>query len=441
MAISKTGILWLAIYLGGLGMSFIKGPIIGLMTYMFTYYTQFSWARGVKIGLHRWSLYAAIVLLGSYLLARGKYAREAFKTMPQLKWLILIIINMLFVSFFAADPAENQEAVTDFIKLVILYFLIGNIVKTRMHYRMFIWIQLWGNFLLGWLAFTKGDMVGGRLENIGAAGIKGSNHLANHLVMIIPFIGNLVLFGNKWEKLAAIGGAPFILNALVLCNSRGAFLGLGFMLLSILILSKSENRSRIIVGLVLAGVLFSFIGDERIWNRLQTIQTYEEDGSAMGRIDSWMGALEMIADYPLGQGGGGFQAHSHTYIPEIVARHDGQPRSVHNTFLLMATDWGIQGFTLFMIFYFSVFKELHKIRKRSGTDHDNFYHIESVAIEVALVGFLVSATFGSRIYGEGVYWYCALTAALSNIQQNAILKQSTKEKTEPEKMQLEYGLS
>ncbi len=442
MAVSKTGLLWLIIYIGGLGTTFIKGPIIGLLTYMFTFYTQFSWARGVKVGLYRWSFYAAIVLLASYLLKRGSYAKEAFSRIPQLKWLILIIINMLFVSLFAADPKENQEAVVDFIKLVVLYYLIVNIVKTRMHYRMFIWVQIWGNFLLGWLAYTKGDMVGGRLENIGAPGIRGSNHLANHLIMSLPFIGNLTLFGNKWEKLGAIAAAPFILNALVLCNSRGAFLGIALMLVTILVLSKSQNRSRIIIGLVLAGVLFTFLADERILNRLQTIQSYEEDGSAMGRIDSWVGALKMVSDYPFGKGGGGFQAYSHVYIPEIVEKHGGEPRSVHNTFLLMATDWGIQGFFLFFIFYFSTFLELHKIRRRSGTDHDNFYYVESVAIEVALVGFLVSATFGSRIYGEGVYWYCALATALSNIQQNEILKQSIEKASEEEdeEVELEYDI-
>ncbi len=440
MSVSKTGILWLVVYVGGLGFSFIKGPIIGLMAYMFTFYTQFSWARGVKIGLSRWSFYAAIVLMGSLFLNRGNDAHLSFKKMPQMKWLVLIVINMLFVSLFAADQTENQEAVIDFIKLVILYFLIASIVKTRMHYRMFIWIQLWGNFLLGWMAFTRGDMVGGRLENIGAPGIKGSNHLSNHLIMIIPFIGNLVLFGNKWEKMAAIGAAPFILNALILCNSRGAFLGVGLMFVAILVLSKSENRNRIMVGLLIGSIAFFSLADERVWNRMQTIETFEEDGSAMGRIDSWLGALEMVADHPLGKGGGGFQFYSPVYIPEIVASHGGENRSVHNTYLLMATDWGIQGLILFMIFYYATFMELHKIRKRVGTDHDNFYYVESVAIEVALIGFLISAAFGSRIYGEGVYWYCALATALSNIQQNEILKQSSKEGLEKD-IQLEYSLS
>ncbi len=114
----KTGIMWLLLYVGGLSSSFIKGPIFGLLTYMFTFYTQFTWAKSPSntLGLHRWSMYASIVVLVSYIIKRGNQERLPYFKMPQMKWLILIMVNMLFVSFFAANPAKNEVVIIDFVK-------------------------------------------------------------------------------------------------------------------------------------------------------------------------------------------------------------------------------------------------------------------------------------------------------------------------------------
>ena len=345
-----------------------------------------------------------------------------YMKMPQMKWLLLIVLNMLLVTPFAADPGANQAAITSFAKILGLYYLIICIVQNKMHYKLFIWVQVWGNFLLGWHAFTRGKFTGGRLENIGVPGARGSNLVASHLLLILPFVGTWVLFGSKWERLAAIVAAPFVINALILCRSRGAFLAIAVMGLVAGLLAKKGVRVKIVVGLLLGGILFVQLTDPGFWTRIRTIKTYQQEGSAMGRIASWKRAIDMIGDYPLGKGGGGWEAYSPIYIPEIVASHRGQRRTVHNTFLMMATDWGIQGLFCLVAFLIGTIRELHRIRKRRGTNDDQFYHLESMTIEIAIIGFLVGATFLNRIYAEGFYWYCALTTALSNIQQSELLE-------------------
>lgn len=113
---------------------------------------------------------------------------------------------------------------------------------------------------------------------------------------------------------------------------------------------------------------------------------------------------------------------SPVYIPDIVYAHGGEHRSVHNTFIMMATDWGIQGLTLWLLFLGSTCQELHRIRKRRGAKDEEFYIQESIAIEASIIAFLVAALFGNRIYAESLYWFCALATALSNIQQSELIE-------------------
>jgi len=419
---SKTGIVWLIIYLGGFAASFVYGPIYGLLTYMFTFYTMFSWAKSVRraTGLYRVSFYAGVVFLISYLLGKKRLKKKFHLKSPQLKWLILISINMLVVSVFAVDPKGNKEVVIQFLKTIGLYYLIINVIRTKKDYKLFIWQQLWGNFLFGWQAFGGGKTRGGRLEEIGGPGIENSNYLANHLIMICPFIGNMVLFCGKWERIAVILASPFILNAIILCNSRGAFLAIIVMLLILLLFSQKQVKKKIVFGAVLGSILFLQLADENFWSRTKTITTYTEDGSATSRLDTWLAALRMISDYPYGQGGEGWEYYSPEYIPAEVASHGGQARSVHNTFLQVTTNFGIQGLILYLIFIANLILELHNMRKRYGTNDDRFYHTESLAIEVSLIGFLVAGFFGDRAFAEPFYWFCALATALSNMQQNEL---------------------
>ena len=109
------------------------------------------------------------------------------------------------------------------------------------------------------------------------------------------------------------------------------------------------------------------------WSRMQTIETYEEEGAAIGRLVTWYGAVEMIKDQPFGAGGKGWYLSSPQYVPELVEAYEGKPRSVHNIFLQLTTSWGIQGFMLYAVFILVTFVQLHKIRKRKGTQNDVFY--------------------------------------------------------------------
>ncbi len=419
---SKTMIGWMFIYFIGLIASLAIDPFYGVLTYIYEYYTHRSWAKDVYPPL-RWSFVIAAVIMVSYFIHWNKVRNRSFSD-PSLKYLLILLINMAILTPFAISVELSYERLIVFLKLAGLYYFVSRIIRDRKKYNQFIWLQVWGNFLFGWHAFRKGGITGGRLENIGGVDTTGSNYLANHMIMILPFIGNMFFFGNKWVRIGALTAAPFIINALILCNSRGAFLAMIAMAISFLFLSNAIKirgyRIKAIIGLALGSILFLWLTNAQFWERMWTIQTYEGDTSATSRVDTWKAATRMIRDHPLGSGGDGWELSSPKYIPEIVERHEGELRTVHNTYLMMATDWGIQGLVLYSLFLLMIFVKLHKIRKREGSKDDLFFKSESLAIEIALIGFLVAAFFGNRIYAEGIYWYCALAASLDNIQRKEL---------------------
>lgn len=413
---SKTVIVWLAIYVSGLLASLARGPIFALLIYMFTFYTHFGWAE--EIAHHRLSMYAACSILIAYILHYNNLTRTAYLTAPPMKWLLLFLVNMLFVTPFAVDPVHNQKTIEFFIKLIVLYFLIVHTIRTVKEYKWFIWLQIWGNYLFGWQGYQEGS-TGGRLEGIGGPSTNTSNSLANHMLVIIPFINNLFFQGNKWEKMAAIWAAPFILNAIILCNSRGAFLGLLAMIALMFLRAPAQIRKKYLIGFILGGILFFYLTNETFWNRMFTIDDYGKDRSS-SRIVTWTGAVEMIKDYPWGRGGDSFLYYSPVYIPEIVAAHGGKARSVHNSYLQVATNYGLQGLFFYLMFIFSTFRILRKTKKMCTHDKDENMVSECTAIEIGLAGFLIAAIFGARPYSEVLYWFSALACVLYNIKSNEI---------------------
>jgi O-antigen ligase len=408
----KTVILWVACYFGLLAASFF-GPIFALLAYLLDYYQHpdIRW-WGQYLPNLRWSLVSSCVLLGSYLVNFGSPMRPISK-LAQTWWLLGLLLFAALNTPFAVDVSRSWEEFVTLAKLVLLYALIAGSIRTKQHFNWFVAAMILGGFLWGLDAHLDPDRVAGRLQRIGGPDSYNDNSAAAHLLTTLPFLGVAVWVGRRWEKGLAIVAAPFILNTIVLCNSRGATLGIVVSGLAAIMLVPRRYRLRIGAAVIAGGLLFAHLTDDTFVERQLTLLSDERDSSSQGRIDTWKGAVELIEDHPFGSGGGGFDALSPKYIPEIVDAYGGEPRTVHNTFLIVATDWGLQGLICFFGFLGATIISLHRIRRETT---DLTISLQAFAIESALLGFLMAAVFINRPYAEVLYWLAGLTAALRNIQ-------------------------
>jgi O-antigen ligase len=204
--------------------------------------------------------------------------------------------------------------------------------------------------------------------NIGSADTLNDNLAAAHLLTVLPIMCVFALTAkDKRLRVLAVVAAPFIVNTFILCNSRGATVGLAAGFLMAILAARTGYRGRMIGVAIAVSILFYVLADPQFIERQQTIT---DDDAGAERIETWQGASRLLMDHPLGVGGGGFEYLSPVYIPAIVEKYDGERRSVHNTYMLVATEWGIQGFLLYAGFLGTTFWMLHRVRRRSQGPDD-----------------------------------------------------------------------
>src|SRR5207245_7011848 len=89
--------------------------------------------------------------------------------------------------------------------------------------------------------------------------------------------------------------------------------------------------------------------------RQQSTITYEEDTSAMSRIDNWKFCWKVATDNPLTGAGFDFQTRAvfARYAPEFLIKYNGKIWDTHNIFLGILTSHGFPGllaFTMMIVF-------------------------------------------------------------------------------------------
>ena len=264
---------------------------------------------------------------------------------------------------------------------------------------------------------------------IGGPDSFNDNEAAAHVIPTLPFLALFFWQGNKWQRILALVAAPFIVNMLILCNSRGATVGITAAIVAGLLLMNWRLRLRMALVAVAAIPLVLSLVDQRFIDRQLTLMQFMEegldgqelqnDGAANERVLSWKGGLRLIGDRPLGVGGGGYDLLSPVYAPEVVEAHEGELRAVHNTYLWAAADWGVGGLVALLGFIGSALLTLHRIRRQTANET---LKLESLTLEVSLIAFLGAAVFINRMYAEILYWLVALAASLANIHESGAVQ-------------------
>lgn len=413
---SLTALFWLAIYCGLALASFVN-PVFGMLGYFHEYYNrpELKW-WGKDLPDLRWNFMIAAVLGVSFLLRRGSLRKMCDLRNPTIPWLLMLQVIMVIVSaMFAVSPPLSWHWTTQWAKTALIFpFLLIGAIRSRGAFNTFVAAHMLGGLWWGWDSWQDPKRSQGRLQNVGSGDTQDDNAAACHLVTILPLtIVYLLTEKDKKLRLIALAAAPFIINTIILCNSRGATLAMVGGLLATLFLIRHGYRLRLgLIGVALAaGILF--LADAQFIKRQQTTVEHE-DGSSRERIESWIAGFRLVRDYPQGTGGRGFHLLSGRYIPAIVDAHSGELRGPHNTYVMVASEWGVLGFIAYIGYFASTFMMLRRVKKAAkGQD---FYYWRALGLQVGLIGYLIASTFASRLYAEIGYWMVGAVFALYRLQ-------------------------
>lgn len=416
---SITALLWALLYCGSILLAF-SNPLFASLGYLLEYYMRpdLKW-WGDDLPVLRYNLIISLTLGMTFLLRRSSLREMPEIRNPILPWLLCLLGIMLAVTLtFAVDTMVSWQWMVQWTKIAIIFpLLVIGVVRDRKGFNLFMIVSILGAFWWGWESYLDPSREAGRLKSVGSGDSADDNGAAAHLVTVLPLAATYALVERDWRlRLPALIAIPFIVNTIILCNSRGSTVGMGVALLAALFLIKRGKRLRF-AGAGAAMVLVVFLmADEQFISRQQTTANYEEDNSARQRLVTWQGAAELVKDHPLGTGGRGFHLLSPIYIPEIVAAHGGDRRAPHNTWVMAASEWGIAGFICYVGIYLTTLLTLEKVKRRASTDDQSFYYWRAFSMQMGLIAFLTASTFTDRFYAEAGYWLVALTFALYRIQ-------------------------
>ena len=434
---NKMVVIWMILAAVLAVRSFSK-PSYAVSFYMLTFFAHpVFWWWGDMIRGYRWNLYAGVLLLFSLFMTRADdaFTRDNPLRTNTARILGFLVLNIIVVHvLFAANPDSSIGWIILRLKFVLLFFLLQYAIRDERDYRIVTWAIVLGMGYIGYEATIqgRGHFSGGRLEGIGAAGVDSSNQLASLLVTALP-LGTTLLFTAipKWQKAAVVVLCACAFNVVLLCNSRGSFLGalLAGVVFMAMASGPARKRSLRLAALALVGTL-ALLRDPEIINRFMTTfnEEAERDNSAESRLLFWGAGLRMLANYPFGSGGNSFStARGWRFMPGGTAGAErvGDTRALHNGYVTEATDYGVQGFTLTMLFIGSIWVTALRGRRAALKAGDANAVMIYALFAAAVTAWMVSSMFGDYLDEEWSFWTAAMAHSYLRLQLFASAQQPT----------------
>lgn len=379
-------------------------PYIGVYMWSWLSYMnphRFSW--GFAYNMPFAAITAGSLIIGLFLTKE----KNKFPITPiTVIWLIFIF--WITLSTFTAISVETSIGEWKrVIKIQLITLLTLLLINTREKLNQLIWVIALSIGFFGikgglFVAATAGSFrVWGPPESF----IAGNNEIALALLMVLPFMWYLrSQSSNVWIRHALIIAILLCVLSIISSYSRGAFVA--FTAVMMIFWMKSNKKFLIGLALVIvAAAVLSFM-PSHYFERINTIQNYEEDGSAMGRINAWYFAFNLATEHPLT--GGGFGTFTKelflSYAPDPFKHHDA-----HSIYFEVLGEQGFIGLFLFITLWLLSYRTCRNIKKQVR-DNDNLRWAETLAsmIQVSLVAYGVGGAFLGLAYFDLPYHIMAI---------------------------------
>ena len=327
-------------------------------------------------------------------------------------------LTTMFAMYFDASLVMLSRVSKTMLMTVVLVMLI----KTREQIRLLAWVMV---VSIGYYG-TKGGVFtllsGGSNIVWGPSGsyIEGNNEVALAFITIIPIIYYLAITEtNKWVKRGLVTAIGLCAIAALGSYSRGALLGIGAMLFFLWMKSpKKAGMGLVLVLLVPLAIMFM---PEKWTSRMETINTYHEDSSAMGRINAWWMAYNLAKDRPLG---GGYEIWNGTVF-QLYAPDPNDPHAAHSIYFQALGEHGFVGLGLYLLLAFLTFKKAMWIVKNTEKRDDLKWAAQlATMIQVSLIGFGVGGAFLSLLYYDVPYYLMGIIVVLGVLVDTQLKQES-----------------
>ena len=403
------GLVFFLVFVASLPLIFVS-PFNGvLIWYVFSLGNFHTLTWGFFSDLN-YAYVIAIVTCVSWMISPVE--KKRLPLTPLVVLTLLFAVWMTITSLFALAPTDDVWAKWTVVAKILFMCLVGfALTTTRERVDQLIWavvlpVGFWG--VKGTISVA---LHGGGSQIHGPDGgiTAGNNEFGLALVMILPLLYyQWRLAVNRHIRRGLVVMGFMITVAIVFTYSRGALIGICAM--GVVFWFRSPAKLSIGLTIVILAAA-GYAATPQSWrDRMLTIETYDSDASAMGRIQYWRTALRIAELHPIV--GGGFKV---TFWPGITNRMlEGttiprleKPRAVHSIYFDALSEHGWVGLALFlMIGAYSWFTCSWLIRKSRDRPDLDWANLLGRMGQPVLVGFWAAGAFASLAYFDQ-YW-CVL---------------------------------
>jgi putative inorganic carbon (hco3(-)) transporter len=399
------GLLFFAAFLSSLPFIWIS-PFNGVLAwYVFSLGNFHTMIWGLLSNLY-YAWVISIVTCISWWMSRTDPKRLPLT--PLVVLTLLFVLWMMITTLFALGQSDDvwQEWTRD--QKMLFMCLVGYaLTTTRERVNQLIWVVL---LTLGFWG-VKGGILGSLRGFTMIHGPDGGMNSPNNefgvsLIMVLPLVFyQWQIATNRYIRLGLMGMGFLLGLAVILTYSRGALLGVSAMTAVLWLKSRGKIPGAFLI-LAVAVFVYSF-APERWFDRMNTIEHYEGEGSAETRLYIWQVSLKIAEERPFL--GGGFRiTHWPNETNRLLTHSSLQrmrlPLAAHSIYFDVLSEHGWVGLILFlMIGGYSWLNCSWLVRRSRHRPELAWANTLGRMGQAVLVGFWVGGAFQSLAYFDE-YW-------------------------------------
>ncbi len=225
-----------------------------------------------------------------------------------------------------------------------------------------------------------------------------NNAFAIANLMTIPL---LILWSRETTikplRYALQASIPLCFAAALSSHSRGALLT---TIVLVLVLLWNSRHKYLFIPVLLAGTVMAYSMLPQHWfDRMATIETYEQDASAQGRFDAWRAGLDYALSHPLT--GAGFEGW------RWVAKRDW-----HSSYIEIMAEHGLIAFSMWLSLLFGSILSLTLLpRKTSTVPGLKWVENYSYMLRASLITYAAGTVFLGLSYWD-IFYHLVFIAVL-----------------------------
>jgi probable O-glycosylation ligase (exosortase A-associated) len=338
----------------------------------------------------------------------------------------LIVALSLFAAWtcicalFALHPEESYIKWKTLVKTMIFVFLILSLFHEKEQVRQLIWVIVLSVAYYG----TKGGIhaitTGGEFKVYGPPGtyIEENNALAVATIMLIPLMRYLqVTTSYKYVRWGLTGIMLLCCVSSLASHSRGGLLAVSAMV-AVLWLKTRRKVGLTLVAIGAIPVILAYMPDSW-YKRMNTIGEYEQDASAMQRLNSWETMFNLAKDRPFV--GGGFEVATDAVYQNYSPDKSFNAQVAHSIYFEAMGQFGFLGLGLYLSVLLS-FWHIAGATSRSTTGQPNLAWAGELGrmMQVSIIGFATGGAFLSLVNFDVPYYLLAVMAATGTILKKTL---------------------